>query len=74
MTPEQHCSYVVITVADLYNLDVDSLLAAAQSFEAWIVEACKLCSVQYEIDTASIALSFVTKLTTNRPPGETQRF
>lgn len=61
-----------ITVADLYNLDVGALLAAAVSFQSWIVEACKLCSIQYEIDTAGVVSQFTASLTDQ--PCDPERF
>lgn len=44
-----------VTVADLYNLGLDELLAGARSFQSWIVAAGQLCGVAYELDTASMA-------------------
>ena len=61
-----------VTVADLYNLDVDSLYKAALTFQAWIVGAAKLCSVEYHIDTAKLATDLTEKLTGQRTSA--QRF
>lgn len=44
-----------VTVADLYNLGLDELLAGALSFQSWIMAAGKLCGIAYELDTASMA-------------------
>jgi hypothetical protein len=51
-----------VTVADLYNLDVDSLLGGAQSFHTWINEACQLCGVAYELDTEGVLKKFISSL------------
>jgi hypothetical protein len=44
-----------VTVADLYDLALDDLLAAALSFQSWIMAAAQLRGIAYEVDTASMA-------------------
>ncbi|MCA1790062.1 MAG: hypothetical protein LC667_09460 [Thioalkalivibrio sp.] len=63
-----------VTVADLYNLDVDELLAGARSFERWIIESAKLCAVAYEIDTASLSTQFAATLSKTDAPLTAERF
>tara|TARA_B110000908_G_C10196677_1_gene423276 strand:- start:455 stop:1081 length:627 start_codon:yes stop_codon:yes gene_type:complete len=51
-----------VTVADLYDLDINSLMRATDSFKAWIMEACEHCNVEYEADTEGILKTLVQSL------------
>jgi hypothetical protein len=64
-----------VTVADLYDLGLDELLAGALSFQSWIMAAGQLCGIVCELDTASMARELGATISKRDKSGiKTQRF
>jgi hypothetical protein len=64
-----------VTVADLYNLGLDELLAGAFSFQSWIMAAGQMRGIVYELDTASMARELSAAISKSDKSGiNAQRF
>lgn len=48
-----------VSVADLYDLDLDQLESAASSLTSWLDDACRWCGVDRRIDTAELVEGFI---------------